>query len=134
MSNLHLHRSLWVRRLFTGLGFLALLLGLIGVALPVLPTVPFILLAAFCFARGSERFHQRLLDHRLTGPLIKDWYIHKSIRRSLKRWAFLLTTISFSFSILIVHILWLRIMLATLGLVLMFVLWRVPTREDETGV
>lgn len=102
--------------------------------LPILPTVPFILLAAFCFARGSQRFHQRLLDYHLTGPLIRDWYVHKSIRPSLKRWAYLLTVASFSFSILIIEILWIRLTLAALGLILLFGLWRVPTRHDETGL
>jgi len=134
MSSLQLHRSLWVRRCFIGLGFAALLLGLAGVVLPVLPTVPFILLAAFCFARGSQRFHQRLLDHPLTGPLIRDWYAHKSVKRTAKRWAYLLTAASFSFSIVIVKLLWLRLMLAALGLVVLFSIWRIPVRDDETHI
>ncbi|QYY33305.1 MULTISPECIES: YbaN family protein [Cupriavidus] len=61
------------------LGALSLLLGIIGIFLPVLPTTPFVLLAAACFARGSERFHGWLLEHPRFGPLVSDWQRHHSI-------------------------------------------------------
>lgn len=54
-------------------GMLCLLVGIIGIVVPLLPTTPFILLAAFCFSRSSERLHQYLLNHRLFGKLIRDW-------------------------------------------------------------
>lgn len=55
------------------LGFLFLALGLLGIALPILPSTPFILLAAWFFARSSERWHRRLLDSELFGPMIRNW-------------------------------------------------------------
>ncbi|NRB72315.1 MAG: YbaN family protein [Xanthomonadales bacterium] len=67
-----------------GLGFLALGLGIIGIALPLLPTTPFVLLAAFCFARSSERLHQWLLQHPLFGPMISNWRDHGAIGRGTK--------------------------------------------------
>ncbi len=67
-------RALWV-----SLGATFVLLGFIGIFLPVLPTTPFILLAAACFARGSQRFHQWLLSHPRFGPLVHDWQAHRSI-------------------------------------------------------
>jgi uncharacterized membrane protein YbaN (DUF454 family) len=70
--------------LFTLAGVLALLLGLIGIVLPGLPTTPFILLAAYCFAKGSQRLHQRLLDHPWCGALIRDWEQHRSLPLRLK--------------------------------------------------
>ena len=57
------HESSFVRALYVVLGFTALALGIAGVVLPVLPTTPFVLLAAACFARGSTRFHDWLLAH-----------------------------------------------------------------------
>ncbi|SOB93984.1 YbaN family protein [Rhodobacter maris] len=54
-----------------GLGFVAL--GFVGVFLPVLPTVPFLILAAGCFARSSERLEAWLLGHRHFGPMLRDW-------------------------------------------------------------
>ena len=62
------------------LGFLALGLGALGVVLPLLPTTPFVLLAAFAFARSSERWHAWLLNHRIFGPIITDWREHGAIR------------------------------------------------------
>ncbi|MFD2174361.1 YbaN family protein [Rhodobacter lacus] len=57
--------------LILGLGFVAL--GFVGVFLPVLPTVPFLILAAGCFARSSERLEAWLLGHRHFGPMLRDW-------------------------------------------------------------
>lgn len=61
-------RGLW---LAAGLAFVAL--GFVGVFLPVLPTTPFLILAAACFARSSQRLEAWLLDHRHFGPLLRDW-------------------------------------------------------------
>lgn len=68
-----------VRAVWAALGVLCLLLGVIGIFLPVMPTAPFVLLAAACFARGSERFHHRLMSHPSLGPLVHDWQVHRSI-------------------------------------------------------
>jgi len=56
-----------------GCGLLALTLGIIGVFLPLLPTTPFVLLAAFFFSRGSERLHRWLVDHPRFGVYVRDW-------------------------------------------------------------
>ena len=65
-------------------GFVALALGALGIALPLLPTTPFILLAAFAFAQSSEKLHQWLLDHNVFGPLIDNWQQHGAISRRAK--------------------------------------------------
>lgn len=66
-------RKTVVRALYLIAGLLCVLIGLIGVILPLLPTTPFLLVAAFCFSRSSERLHQYLLNHRIFGGLIRDW-------------------------------------------------------------
>ena len=66
------------------IGVASLALGALGVVLPLLPTTPFVLLAAFCFARSSKRLHQWLLDHNLFGPLIENWHEHGAISRRTK--------------------------------------------------
>ncbi len=67
------------RWLLLAAGWLALFLALIGVLLPLLPTTPFVLVAAACFARSSPRTHQRLLANRVFGPLIVDWSEHRAV-------------------------------------------------------
>ena len=54
-------------------GGLSLLLGIIGAFLPLLPTVPFVLLTAMCWGRASPRFHAWLLNHQTFGPMVRDW-------------------------------------------------------------
>lgn len=129
MSKLQLHDSPVLRRVFIALGFLALLIGIVGVVLPVLPTTPFVLLAAACFSRGSERFHNWLLNHRISGPLIREWYQHRSMPPGIKGWAFLLMALTFGSSILMVKPFWLKIMLAAIGVILAIFMWRIPVRK-----
>jgi uncharacterized membrane protein YbaN (DUF454 family) len=71
--------------LYKALGLLFVGLGLLGSALPLLPTVPFLLVAAACFARSSERHYQWLLDHSLFGPLVREWEENRCIRRRERR-------------------------------------------------
>lgn len=62
-------------------GWLAVAAGAIGALLPLLPTVPFMILAAFCFARGNPKFEKWLLDHRYFGPHIHAWRQRGAISR-----------------------------------------------------
>lgn len=82
------------RPLYLVAGLAALGLGAVGVAVPGLPTVPFLLLAAFCFARGNPEWEQRLLAHPRWGPPIRDWRERGAISRRGKGAA--LVTLAFS--------------------------------------
>jgi len=73
-----------MRLIWAAFGYLALALGAIGIVTPFLPTVPFLLLAAFCFARSSERLHRWLLSHQTFGPPVRDWQRSGSIGRRAK--------------------------------------------------
>ena len=79
-----LHRSRTVRWLLWTAGSISLALGVIGVVLPGLPTTPFVLLAAACYAKASPRLHGWLLNHRFMGPMIRDWETHRSLTRRTK--------------------------------------------------
>ena len=76
-----------IRGLWWLLAYGSLALGLVGIVVPGLPTVPFILLSAFAAARGSARLHRWLLAHRLFGPMIRDWQAHGAVSRRAKRLA-----------------------------------------------
>jgi uncharacterized protein len=70
--------------LYITVGWLFLGLGFIGIFLPLLPTTPFVLLAAFCFSRGSTTLHRWLLAQKTFGPMIRDWNQHGIIRLRVK--------------------------------------------------
>jgi hypothetical protein len=125
-----IHRSRTVRGLYFAAGILALIAGGFGVVLPVLPTAPFVLLAAACFARSSDRFYNGMLNHRIAGPIIADWREYGAMKRKTKRWAVLMMALSFGTSMLIVPSMWHRVMLLGLALVLGFFIWRVPVRPE----
>lgn len=73
-----------LRVLWLSAGLAALLLAALGVALPLLPTTPFVLVAAFAFARSSDRMHDWLLRHRIFGPIIVNWREHGAVDRRAK--------------------------------------------------
>jgi uncharacterized protein len=72
------------RHLWLGAGLTSVALGAIGAFLPIMPTVPFLLLAAFCFARSNPAWEQRLLDHPSYGPPLRRWRERKAISRRAK--------------------------------------------------
>lgn len=86
--------------LYKSLGFFFIGLGMIGVFLPLLPTIPFLLLSAACFAKSSERWHQWLLSNRIFGPMIIDWQERKCITRSTKIFAIAMVVLFGGYSII----------------------------------
>lgn len=83
-----LRRALWIALAYAALG-----LGVIGIFVPGLPTTPFILVAAWAAAKSSRRLHQWLLDHRLFGPMVRDWQARGAVSRKAKRMAVLMMSL-----------------------------------------
>ena len=115
-----------MRVLWISLGLLSVGLGVVGVVLPLLPTVPFMLLAAFCFARSSERLHNWLLGHPRFGPAIEDWRARGAIAVRIKRISTLLvaTVLAISLALGLPPAI-IGIQAALLGCVLLFI-WTRP--------
>ncbi|EGV36317.1 YbaN family protein [Neisseria weaveri] len=83
-----------IRSVFWLFGALALLLGILGIFLPILPTTPFVLLAAACWAKASPRFHRWLHQHRYFGPMVQDWETRRAVPKKAKLFAFTMMTFS----------------------------------------
>lgn len=83
-----------MRWLYLVLGGLFFGLGVVGVLLPVMPTAPFVLLAAACWARGSERFYLWLINHKYMGQYIRDWEERRAVPRRAKWLACIMMTLS----------------------------------------
>jgi len=86
--------------LYKLLGFIFVGLAALGVFLPLLPTTPFLLLAASCFAKSSDKWHQWLISNRTFGPIIQNWHEKKCISCSTKRVAILSIVVFGGYSIL----------------------------------
>ncbi|GEM_PF-443801 len=114
----------WLRYVFITVGVISLLLGIIGVVTPVLPTTPFILLSGYCFARGSERFHDWILAHRYFGPMIRAFRDEKRIPLKAKIFATAMIAITMSITaIFFVKKAYAIIAMASVGVAVVTYLW-----------
>lgn len=124
------HKSLTVRWVFALLGAFFVAMGVAGIFLPILPTTPFLLLAAACFARASSRVYNWLLNHSILGPIVLEWRRHRSIPYRVKIIALITMAASFTVSIVFFVPYWQGQLGMALFGVLMFVwLYRVPSRD-----
>ena len=111
-------------------GFIAVALGVLGIFLPVLPTVPFLLLAVACFTRSSERFYNWLIDHAHLGPMIRPYLDGNGLKRTTKLKAVGLVWISITISVLLMSARpWLQGTLILIALGVTIYLLRLPTTE-----
>jgi uncharacterized membrane protein YbaN (DUF454 family) len=123
-----LSRSRWARPVWLVAGAVALLLGFVGIFLPLLPTTPFVLLAAFCFARGSERWERWLLQHRRLGPIVRDWRQHRAVPLRAKQLATVMMAASSAWAAWVITSPWRYLPAVSCALVALW-LWRLPTRR-----
>jgi uncharacterized membrane protein YbaN (DUF454 family) len=106
----------------------------LGIFLPLLPTVPLLLLAAACFARSSESLHRWLLEHRHLGPLLQPYLMGTGIPRRARVRAIAIIWVTIPASALfLVPIPWVRGLMFAVALAVTLYLLRLPTRE-ETAV
>lgn len=112
-------------------GWICVVLATLGVVLPLLPTTPFLLLAAWCFARSSPRFHHWLLQRSWFGSYLRHWQQHRALPKGAKPKAVALILVTFAVSIYFVPLLWVRILLLCMMFMLLFMMWRLPVVDLE---
>jgi hypothetical protein len=117
--------------LFNLAGFASLGFGIIGMFLPLIPTVPLILAAAYFFAKGSDNFYNWLIEHKVFGKYIRDYKSGSGIPKHAKIKAILLVWTSITISIIIVKIQVVQILLLLISLVLTYYLFSLPTKESD---
>lgn len=115
------------------LGMFFVMLGAVGMFLPVLPTVPFLLVALWCFARSSEKFHQWLYHHHMFGPVLQQWEKYKVIPFRAKFIAITSMVISAAYVIFFTYapIYVIILMLAFMGYGIVFILTKPSIREEK---
>lgn len=109
-------------------GTVALVLGIIGIVLPLLPTTPFLLLASACYIRGSERLHRRLMEHRTLGPYIHAFRSGEGISLKTKLIALLFLWTSLAYSAWMAPYPWVWLILLFPGVGVTVFLLRMRTR------
>lgn len=122
------------KMLLVVLGSLFVLLGIIGIALPLVPTTPFLLLAAVCYARSSGKCYHWLFHHKWFGEYLRNYRDGKGIPLKVKvsMLAFLWLTISLTAGF-IVDVQWLQIMLVIITAAVTVHMCYLPTFRPETG-
>lgn len=121
------------KKLFVAVGFISFGLGIVGAFLPVMPTVPFMIVAALCFSRGSERWHRWITTHPKFGAQILDWEKHGVIRTKIK----VVTTVVLVLSLVVNGFFvklpkeWLIALAVIFAIVLAFI-WTRPSEPKES--
>ena len=119
------------RYLYVLAGWFCLGCGFLGIFLPLLPTTPFVLLAAFCFSRGSQTLHRWLLTQQTFGPIICDWNQHGVIRPRVKWTSTCLIVLMLSYPIIFKDILlFAKIAAALVGLGVLVFIWSRPSKTS----
>ena len=125
-GRLLIDRPIWQRLLWGGAGVLALVTGVVGIFLPLLPTTPFVLLAAFCFSRASSRCERWLIEHRRFGPMVRDWRANRAIPLRAKQLAWAMMALGSAWSAWVLPARWAWLPALSCAAVALW-LWRLPT-------
>ncbi len=112
-------------------GTASLLIGLVGIVLPILPTTPFLLVTAACYARASTRLYRWLLGQRSLGPIITEWRRSRSLPPGVKVRALVAVVITFALSVILVDATVVRVLLVATAIILAAFLYRIPTARAE---
>ena len=121
--------------MFLTIGWISLLLGFIGIFLPILPTTPFAILSAWCFSKSSERLHNWLLSNRTLGPLIKDWERYGVIRMKAKILSTVMIVLLFSYTLIFVKVnLIIKSIVSLIGISVLTFIWTRPSEPVENLV
>ena len=116
----------FVRVLLFGLGSLSVVLGVIGIFLPLLPTTPFLLLAAGCFVRSSDRFYTWLVSHPVLSKYILAYLDGSGIPRKAKYYTLLTMWLTMGISALIVPLWQVQVLLLCTAVMVSTYIWRLP--------
>ena len=111
-------------------GWLCVGLGIIGAVLPILPTTPFLILAAYFFSKGSPHLHHWLLSRPHFGPSIRDWEERGVIRPRAKKLASVAILVTFANTLIILQTpMWVKLIIGAIGTLILAFIWTRPSGE-----
>lgn len=129
LNHNHNHvKSDLLRFILIAIGWFSIAAGIVGIFLPIMPTVPFLLLAAVCFSKSSVRFHTWLVEHEQLGPLVRDFLVSGAVPLKAKVAALTMIWISFPLSaFFLVEVFWLKVLLISAATAVTLYLLYLPT-------
>ena len=130
-EDLQKSNNIILRSVLTTVGLVSTGLAVLGIFLPLLLTVPLLLLAAACFARSSERFHSWLLQHPHLGPMIRG-YLGKGIPLRSKIFSISLLWLTISVSVILTTPLWVKMTLLAIGSAVTIYLLQLPVYSGNS--
>ncbi|MDK1022528.1 MAG: YbaN family protein [Candidatus Hydrogenedentes bacterium] len=132
-GEVHESRSRLVKGLLMAAGTVSVGLGVLGIIFPVVPTTPFLLLAAACYAHSSERFYVGLLTNRYFGQYIRDWREKRGLTLATKLWIiFVMAGTMGASAVFFVPLVSVRIFLGIVGACVSIYIWRLPTKPRDS--
>lgn len=119
--------NLGMRMVWNLVGLLFVGIGTVGIFVPGLPSTVFFILALYSFTKGAnEKWRQRLLNHRVVGSTLRHWEENKSISRRIKWVSSICIAGSVLFSVMVIPVLWVKLLVAALGI---FGIWYILSRR-----
>ena len=132
-GEVHESRSRLVKGLLLAAGTVSVGLGVLGIVFPVVPTTPFLLLAAACYAHSSERFYVGLLTNRYFGQYIRDWREKRGLTLATKLWIiFVMAGTMGASAVFFVPLVSVKIFLGIVGACVSIYVWRLPTKPRDS--
>lgn len=129
-AQVHEYKSGLLKGVLIVCGTICVGLGIMGIVLPVVPTTPFLLLAAICYSHSSERFYVWLLTNRFFGQYIRDWREKKGLTIATKLWVITILVVTMGLSAFyFVPLLPVKIGLGVIGTGISIYIWRLPTKK-----
>ncbi len=125
-------REKLLKSLLLCIGWVSVVLGVLGIFLPLLPTTPFLLLAAACFVRSSPKFYQWLIGHPRLGSYVLHYLNGEGIPKRAKFASIAMIAVTISFSIWLVPIVWVKVLLLIIALSVSTYILRQPTLPNES--
>lgn len=132
-GEVNVSRSPLVKGLLVAAGTVSVGLGVLGILLPVVPTTPFLLLAAVCYAHSSERFYVGLLTNRYFGRYIRDWREKRGLTLAMKLWVIFVLAATMGVSaVFFMPLMSVKIFLGIVGAGVSIYIWRLPTKPRDS--
>ena len=116
------------------IGTLSLILGVIGILVPVMPTTPFLLISSFCYLRSSQRLYNWLIYHKILGAYLYNYLTYRAVTRSTKIMGLIFLWWGLIASMLLIDHLHVRLLLGFIGIAVSAHLFLLKTIKKEDMV